>query len=130
MLRAVVTSQHEQPVDEVAQTGDVGEDRFDRGAFRVIRRARVEVLEAEPQRGERRAELVRRVGDELLLGIEQPGDLGRHPIEGELEVLELRRPASLGHARREVAAGDAVGRVLEPAHAAASRCGRAPSRRS
>ena len=72
---AVVASQHEQPVDEAAQAGDVGDDRFDRGTFRIVDVC-VEVLETEPERGEWRAELMRRVGDELLLRIEQPGDLG------------------------------------------------------
>jgi hypothetical protein len=42
----------------------------------IVRKAVLEVLEPQAQRRERRAELVRRVGDEWLLRVEQRLELG------------------------------------------------------
>ncbi len=84
----------------------------------------VEHVAGEPDRGERRAQLVRHVGDESLLHLRQrgePGDLalqaGRHPVEraGQRRdhVVPVDRQAHIQLAGGEALAG--LGRDLHRA---------------
>ena len=63
------STRRESRATSASEPGDVGLGVAARGDLRL------EVLEPEPQRGERRAQLVRRVGHELLLRGDQPLEL-------------------------------------------------------
>ena len=66
---------------------------------------------------ERRAQLVRRVGDEVLLAAQQPGHPAGHLVEGPRE-RALLGAALDRRARLEVAARHPARRLVEPAHRA------------
>ena len=78
--------------------------------------ARVLVLEQLDEAAEaedRRAQLVRGVGDELFAGSVELGQAALHFVEGAGELAELARGVDRD-AAAEVAVGDLAGRVLEP----------------
>ena len=81
------------------------------------------VLEPEPQRRQRRPQLVRRVGDELLLRREQRRELGGRAIELPRETAHVGRAVGLARARGQLAAADARGDVLEAAERLRDRTG-------
>ncbi len=66
----VRTREHEQGLDEPREALDLGERALEVRASR-FREIALEVLEAQPQRRQRRPQLVRRVGDELVLRAKQ-----------------------------------------------------------
>ena len=76
-----------------------------------------EVLETEAERRQRRAELVRRIGDELVLGAEERIELDDHVVELAGELLQLGRAVER-RPRREVPSGDLPGGGLDPSAAA------------
>ena len=94
-----------------------------RGAVVVDRRAvdvSLQVGQAQPQCGQRVAQLVARVGDERALRGERPGHGLGHPVERHREPAQLRRAAvvgdRLGRAPREDGRRDPAGALVEPAH--------------
>ena len=66
---------------------------------------------------ERRSQLVRGVGDELAAGVLQLGQPLTHSLERIRQLADLVGPL-VGNGLREVAAGEPVGRALEPMQAA------------
>ena len=92
-LRRVRPREREQVVDEprasrsTSTQGGVGA-------------ARLEVLEAQPERHRRRPQLVRRVGDERLLRVQQRLELRRGRVERPGQRPQLGRPPSLRRPRR------------------------------
>src|SRR2546428_3879499 len=82
-------------LDEIADEGgeplhlhhEVPEQLLTLGGVRGL--AALEELEIGPQSGERGAELMRRVGDELPLGTERRFELSEHRVEARAEAAEL-----------------------------------------
>ena len=72
-----------------------------------------EVLETEAKRRQRRAKLVRRIGDELVLGAEERIELDDHVVELAGELLQLGRAVEW-RPRQEVPSGDFPGGGLDP----------------
>ena len=70
-------------------------------------------LEEAAEREERRPQLVRRVGDELTAGAVELAEPAAHALERDREVAELV-VARVDHRLVEAAAGDSLGRALEP----------------
>ncbi len=92
--------------------------------------ARVLVLEQFDEAAEaedRRAQLVRGVGDELLAGAVELGEAPLHLVEGAGELTELAGRGDRDR-RFEVAVGDFAGGVLEPADVGRRRGGRSRCR--
>ena len=80
-------------------------------ARRVGLQQLVGLLESQPQRGERGAQLVRGVAGERPLLVDEPlGALG-HPVERVGEVADLGRPAGGLRPGRQVAAGEPLRRA-------------------
>ena len=89
---------------------------------RALAGAAVEELGIGPHGGKRRAQLVRRVGDEAaqpVLGrgalVERLLDLAEHRVERPAEAPDLGARVVVLDALREVAAGDRGSRLLDPA---------------
>ena len=105
----------EQTVDQAGQPRDLGQGAGDVGlGVTPGRDLGLEVLEPEPQRRERRPQLVRRVGDEVLLRADEPLDLRGGVVEARRELGDLRRARRCFAARREVALTETRGGVDEP----------------
>ena len=88
--------------------------------------ARVLVLEQLDEAAEaedRRPQLVRGVGDELLAGAVELGQAALHFVEGAGQLPELARVVVDRDAAAEVAVGDLAGRLLEPGDPAADDLG-------
>ena len=77
----------------------------------------VEQLDEAAEAEDRRAQLVRGVGDELLAGAVELGEAALHLVEGAGELAELARGVDRD-AGGEVAVGDLARRVLDPARPA------------
>ncbi len=96
----------------MAHTRDFGRCRLERVAVLDVG-VGVEVLETQPERGERRPQLMRRVGHELSLRLDEIAQLRGHTVEGPGDAPDLLRPVVLVQSRREIAAPDSIGRLLE-----------------
>ena len=103
--------------------------------FRALAGAAVEELSVRPHGGKRRAQLVRRVGDEAaqpVLGcgalVECLLDLAEHGVERSAEPAHLGARIVVLDALREIAAGDRGCRVLDPAEWRAGQRARARGR--
>ena len=80
---------------------------------RLVELGVVEQLEEAAEREERRAQLVRRVRDELAAGAVERRETQPHPLEGPGQLSELVAPVvDDGHV--EVAHRNPLGRQLEP----------------
>ena len=104
-------AEHEQVVDRVRHAVELPEPRLEVAIGG--RRVGARLLDPQPQAGERRAQLVRRVGHELGLRPQRAGEPLGHDVEraGERALLAAaldRRP------RVDVAGGDLIGRRAEP----------------
>src|SRR5439155_1997070 len=71
-------------------------------------------LEKPAQGKERRAQLVRRVGDEFPPGMVELSEAESHAVEGSRELADLVVDR-IDHRMLEIAGGDTAGGVLEPA---------------
>ena len=91
--------------------------------------AAVERLEPEAQRGERRAQLVAGVGDEVVLGGHELLEPGRHAVERRGQRAHLRRALVGGGPAAEVARRRGAGGAPGAGAAAGSPSGRARRRR-
>ena len=87
--------EREQALDEVGEPLDLGQRAFG-----------VAVLEPQAQRRQRRAQLVRGVGDELVLRAHEQPELRDRLVEDARERPHLGRAVALGRARVEVAGAD------------------------
>ena len=105
--------------DQSAETLDLRERR--------PRLLRIHVLEPEPERRQRRAQLVRGVGDERLLRLEQPLELRRRLVELVREAAHLLGPL-FGCAHIETTGADLDGRALRACAAVAPRRARSTAR--
>ena len=83
-------------------------------AGRVVEIRVVEQLEEAAEREERRAQLVRGVGDELAAGAVEVREAQPHALEGARQLAELVR-AVIDDGLVEAPLGDPLGRGLEPA---------------
>jgi hypothetical protein len=111
------SGQVQQLRHQATQTFDLREHRPDRvriGGLHAVG----DVLELGLQRADRRAQLVRDVGDEVLAVPLDLGQLRRHDVEGPRQVAHLVRPPAVGDPHRVVAAGHrrrAVGHLAQRA---------------
>ena len=107
-------AEHQQVVDRVRHAVELVDARRRGAAARPSRSAVAPASSSRSRRpGQRRAQLMRRVGDELGLGPQR----ARQPLGHEVERARERAllPAALHRrARVEVARGDPVGRRAEP----------------
>ena len=103
-----------QPVDLGHPGVELGDGRA-RG-----RDQRPRLLETQAQAGEGGAQLMRRVGDEVLLAAQEPGHPTGHVVEGPRE-RALLGAALDRSARLEVASGHPPHRPVEAAHRARDR---------
>ena len=104
--------QEQQAVDELRQPAHLGECPLDVVGL-VVLPLGLEVLEAQPERGQGRAELVGGVRDERLLRaqhrLEPPG--GR--VERTGETVQLGRVVRYGHPHPQVSLAETGGRSVE-----------------
>ena len=107
-LRGVGPRESEQTCRRAPTGGGVSRNAASRSALFG------EVLEPQPQRGERRAQLVRGVGDELVLRMDEPLELGDGAVEDRRERLDLGRAAADVGARLEMSLPHRRRRFLEP----------------
>ena len=80
-------------------------------------------FQAKPERSERGAQLMRRVGDEAPLRVDELREPLRGEIEGRREVAQLRRAFVGRHADSEIAEGHAMCGLLHPADGTAHAAG-------
>ena len=117
--------EHEQRVQQAREPVDLllrgGELALELGAVGLRGRG----LEPQPEPGQRRPQLVRRVRDELALGREHGADPLGHVVEGDRHLALLRRAGHLGP-RFEVAFLDPSGRRGELAQRPRERVGEEP----
>ena len=99
----------------MGEPGDLAQAGLDLDHGVARHPGRTGLLEAQLQAGQRRAQLVRGVGDEVLLAANQAREPVGHLVERVGERALLGRPLDR-RADVEVAAGDLAGRRLEPAH--------------
>ena len=99
-------------VREARETRGLDERLVDEPALVVARRLALGQLQVGLQRGERRADLVRRVGDEPAQGRHRRLHTGGHAVEGLAEAPDLVASGD-GRAGAEVAGGHPVARVRE-----------------
>ena len=109
---AVGAGQHEQAVDEAGQPLGLRDGVLEVGGGVAVGFG-LEVLEPQPQPGQRRAELVGRIGDEGLLAPHEVLQPGRGAVEGLGQRAHLRRAAGLGDATGQVAFADVAGGLLD-----------------
>ena len=110
-------------LDEAAHALSLGFDPVHRDGDLAVRHAADAIeLGVAANRGQRSAQLVRGVGDELthlflraLLDVEGLLDLLEHDVDGIGELADLGALLALGDAAREVAVGDGVGCALDAA---------------
>ena len=114
--RAARRGEREQAVDEAGQALDLGDGGIDVG------QPGSSALEPQPQRGERRAQLVDGVGDEVLLGGDELLEARGHPVERRGEGADLGRPVVGAGARPRSPAPSA------PAASCSRRSGRVTDR--
>ena len=110
-LGGVGARERQEPVDETREPLDLGE-RCLEVALPAFVHVPLEVLEAQPERGQRRAQLVRGVGDELLLRVEQCVEPRHRLVELGGNGADFRR-ALLRCAGIEIARADGSGGLLE-----------------
>ncbi len=94
----------EQTVDETREPLRFGQ-----------RTSLVTVLQTKAQRRQRCAQLVRGVGDELLLRVEEKLEPAHHVVEGACERAHLWWPGALRGSRREVTVPGAIGGLFDGA---------------
>ena len=133
----VEAGEQEEIVDEQPHPPGLALDPGHR-ALEVVRplaRAAVEQLRVGAHGGKRRAQLVRRIGDEAAQPVLRRGalverllDLAEHRVERPAEPADLGARVVVLDALGEVAAGDRGGRRARSARAAAGRPGRARGR--
>ena len=97
----VLAGQGEQVVEQRGQPLGAVRDVLDHG---LVRPVLGQVRGVPAQRGERRAQLVRRVADEAVLGLLRPLERGEHRVERVRELADL-----VGHRRFRQAAGGVAG---------------------
>ncbi len=76
-LAVLAAAQHEQLVDDRRETVDLGGPGVELGGDPGANSRGARLLQTQPQRGQRRAQLMGGVGDELALGADQPLRRGR-----------------------------------------------------
>ena len=115
------TAEDEQLLENVGEPVDLGHPGVELGDGGACgRHQRARLLEAQAQAGERRAQLVRRVGHEVLLAAQEPGHPAGHLVEGPRE-RALLGAALDRRARLEVAGRHPARRLVEAAHRARDR---------
>ena len=110
----VGAGEHQQALDEALQPFGLLAGGLDVAAGRV--RVGVDVdrgtFELQPQRSERRAQLVRSIAGKRALTFDQRGDLLGHRVERRGQAADLGRTLVDRGAAVEVAGGDLLGRSL------------------
>ena len=109
---SVGTGQHQETVDEAGQPLGLRHGVLQVGGGVAVG-VGLEVLQPQPQAGERRAELMGGVGDEGLLAPHEVLQPGRGAVEGLGQRAHLRRSAGLGDATGQVALTDVAGGLLD-----------------
>ena len=111
-----VDGQLRQPVDLLAHRA------HELGSGSGIGVVVLEQLDKSREREDRRSQLVRGVGDELLAGAVEYREALLHLVEGHRQLADLVRGVDRDR-RREVAVGDLLGGLLEAAQPARVRAG-------
>ena len=120
--RSVEAGEDQEGLDEATEASGLVHRRLEPGT--VFRRdAGAERLEAKPERGERGAQLMRRVGDEVPLRFDELPKPLRHEVERRCEVAQLGRAFVGRHAHSEIAEGHAVCGRPHPADGTAHAAG-------
>ena len=126
---SVEVGQGAELLDETFQTGRLLGDRARRSAGIVAGRRSIGEGGGETaDDGERRAQVVAHVGDEIGLGPARARHLGGHGVEGGGHLLDLARPLH-GKWRRQLAPGERAARLVEAAKRATHRAGQEPGER-
>ena len=127
--RRSVRASWSRSLTRVGQPGDLVDGQVDLGGVVGVVEFGLEVLEPEPKPGERRAQLVRGVGDERPLLIDHRGELAGHARHrvGQLAQLGRALRVASSASTREVAAAEPAGGVGEPAERQGDRTGDQPA---
>ena len=123
-----VAREREQRVQQPRQPLDLGLGELELVPTAGSSRLQAGRLEPEPEAGERRPQLVRRVADELALRLEHLAEPVGHVVERDRDLLLLARAGHLG-ARVELAVLDAPRRSRQRAQRPRERAGEHPGER-